>query len=137
MSSMSSGRSRATVVLYDADCGFCTRSVRILRRLDRTGRLRLVPLQGAAASIADAPPEYVLHETLHVRDAEGRWYVGGSAWIRISGEVAVLRPLGVLARLPLVRRAVEPVYALIARNRHRISRLLGDDDTCRLEPGPS
>ncbi|MEA2622336.1 MAG: DCC1-like thiol-disulfide oxidoreductase [Chloroflexota bacterium] len=66
-------------------------------------------------------------ELMHARDAAGRWFVGGQAWLRIAELVPVLRPLGSLARLPLVRGFVEPVYAFVARNRHHISRLLGDD----------
>jgi predicted DCC family thiol-disulfide oxidoreductase YuxK len=63
---------------------------------------------------------------MHVRDG-GRWSVGGAAWLRIAEVVPTLRPLAILARLPFVHPFVEPVYRVIARNRHRISRLLGDD----------
>jgi hypothetical protein len=41
--------------------------------------------------------------------------------------VPALRPVALLARLPFAHPFVEPVYALVARNRHRISRLLGDE----------
>ncbi|CAN5450975.1 hypothetical protein BH20CHL6_BH20CHL6_05860 [soil metagenome] len=121
-------------VLYDGDCGFCTRSADLLRRLDRQGRLDLIPLQLAAETMADVPDTDALLEAMHVRDARGRWSVGGAAWIRISQEIALLRPIGLLARLPIIRRLVEPTYALVADNRHRLSRLLGDD-ACRLDRG--
>ena len=74
-------------VLYDAECGLCSRSARVLRPLDRTGRLDVVPL-----------PE----------------------------------PLSVAARLPLLRRFVEPIHALVATNRFRWSWVLGDR-ACRVE----
>ena len=35
--------SRATL-LYDADCGFCTRAARAIARLDRGGQLTLAPI---------------------------------------------------------------------------------------------
>jgi predicted DCC family thiol-disulfide oxidoreductase YuxK len=120
------------LVLYDADCGICSRSARVLRRLDRAGHLQLLPLQ-AAGRIAGAPPLDVLLETMHVRDEYGRWSVGGSAWTRIGRGVTVLRPLALLAGLPVIRRFVEWTYALVARNRLLLSRLLGDD-VCRTEP---
>lgn len=114
-------------VLYDADCGFCTRTARLLRRVDRSDRLELVPLQRARSVVPDAPSEDRLLDRMHVRDGEGHWSIGSEGWLRIADAVPALRPLALLARLPFVRTFVEPVYAAVARNRHRISRLLGDD----------
>jgi predicted DCC family thiol-disulfide oxidoreductase YuxK len=114
-------------VLYDADCGFCARVAGLLRRLDREDRLDLVQLQRAGAVLPDAPSEDRLRDRMYVRDAGGNWSIGGAAWLRIADVVPALRPVARLARLPFVRPFVEPGYALVARNRHRISRLLGDE----------
>ena len=116
--------SGALLVLYDADCGICTHSARLLRRLDRGRRLDLTPL-GAATGLADAPPPDVLGEALHVRDAAGRWAVGGAALVQIGRALPLLRPFALVAGLPGIRRLVEPAYRIVARNRHRISRVLG------------
>ncbi|MBA2255056.1 MAG: DUF393 domain-containing protein [Chloroflexi bacterium] len=115
------------MVFYDADCGFCTRSAQVLRMLDRAGRLELAPLHEAAELTPDAPPVARLLESMHVRDHHGRWSAGGTAWMRIADVLPLLRPLGLAARLPILRGLVEPVYDLVARNRHRLSHLLGDD----------
>jgi predicted DCC family thiol-disulfide oxidoreductase YuxK len=85
-----------------------------------------MPLQGAG-EIVDAPPVEVLLDTLHVRDPEGRWSLGGAAWIRIAADTPLLRPLAALARVPAIRGLVEWAYARVAANRHRISHLLGVD----------
>lgn len=114
-------------VLYDADCGFCSRSAGLLGRLDRAGRLDLIPLQKPGGAVPGAPPMDRLLDRMHVRDGAGRWWRGGAAWLRIADAVPALRPLALFARLPFVRPFVEPVYGLVARNRHRISRLLGDE----------
>lgn len=121
------------IVFFDADCGFCTRTARVLRRLDRADRLALVPLQSAAVAVADAPDEEALLDRMHVRDAAGRWWIGSDAWRRIAETTPALRPLAWLARLPVITWLVEPVYRLVARNRGRISSLLGDD-RCRTSP---
>lgn len=120
------------LVLYDADCGICSRSARLLRRLDHGRRLRLMPLQ-EAGEIVGAPPVEVLLDAMHVRDRHGRWSVAGGAWIRIAEEIPFLRPLAIGARLALVRLFVEWAYARVASNRHRLSRVLGDD-TCPIGP---
>lgn len=125
-------RDRRLLVLYDADCGFCSRSAQVLRRLDRDGRLHLLPIQ-AARNVADAPARDLLLEAIHVRDQDGHWSVAGAAWIRIGLEITVLRPLALLAGLALIRRFVEWAYARVAGNRHGLSQLFGDD-ACPIEP---
>jgi predicted DCC family thiol-disulfide oxidoreductase YuxK len=122
-------------VFYDADCGFCTRTALMLRRLDRAHRLRLVELQRATEIAADAPSEDQLLGEMHARDSAGRWFMGGAAWLRIAHVVPLMKPLAFVAELPLIRSLVEPTYAVIARNRHRISRLMGDGD-CSLRSRP-
>jgi predicted DCC family thiol-disulfide oxidoreductase YuxK len=97
-----------------------------LRRLDRARRLELIPLQRAGASIGDAPPVDRLLARMHVRDAAGHWSIGGEGWLRIAEVVPALRPLARLGQLPFVRPFIGPVYGQVAKNRHRIGRLLGD-----------
>jgi predicted DCC family thiol-disulfide oxidoreductase YuxK len=125
-------RDRRLLVLYDADCGICTRSARVLRRIDRRNRLHLMPLQ-SAPDLAGSPSLDVLLEAIHVRDEEGGWTVASAAWIRIWQEVDIFRPLAHLAGLPMIRRFVAWTYGLVAGNRYRLSRLLGDD-ACQTEP---
>ena len=122
------------LVLYDADCGICTRTARVLRRLDHGRRLRLLPLQDAGG-IADAPPMDVLLCSIHVRDGRGRWTAAGAACLRIADEIPLLRPLAMVGRL-VPSRVVEWAYAHIAGNRHRLSRLLGDDACAIDRPAP-
>lgn len=115
------------VVLYDADCGFCSWCATALDRLDGEHRLRLLPLQSAATALVDAPPEHLLLERMYVRDDAGRWERGGAALLRIADVVPALRPLAIAGRLPLGGLAFEAWYRVIARNRHRLGRLLGLD----------
>lgn len=96
----------------------------MLRHLDRAHRLRLIPLQAAGVPVPGAPGEQDLAEVMHVVDASGRWDRGGAAWVRIAHSVPLLRPLAMIAELPVVRRLVEPLYRLVARNRGRLSRVV-------------
>jgi predicted DCC family thiol-disulfide oxidoreductase YuxK len=118
------------LVLYDADCGICTRTASILRRVDRGRRLRLVPLQ-RPPDVPDLPPEAELAEAMHVRDGTGRWFLGGEAVIRIAAELPLLRPIAWAARLPGVPNVMDVGYRLVARNRQTLSRSLGEQ-ACRL-----
>jgi len=120
-------------VFYDSDCGFCTRSARLLRRLDRDHHLQIGRLADAAA-YADAPPPAQLAGAMHCRDRSGRWLAGGDAWLRIAEELPALRHLAWVGRFPAARWVVERSYRRVAANRHRLSRLLGDHEC---ETGPA
>jgi predicted DCC family thiol-disulfide oxidoreductase YuxK len=72
---------------------------------------------------------------MHVRDQSGAWSTGGAAWTRIAREVPLLRPLGFAGGLPVVRDLVERAYAVVAANRHHLSRLVGHD-ACRIDRAP-
>jgi len=127
-------------VLYDADCGLCSRTAQALRALDGRGRLRLLPLQLADAELgADAPPITAMRETLHAGVPGRGWSTGGEAAMRIARAIPLLRSLAVVGSLPIVNRLVEPGYVLLASNRDRIGRILGAE-RCKfggdpLEPG--
>jgi predicted DCC family thiol-disulfide oxidoreductase YuxK len=121
------GAAHRLVVLFDADCGFCSWCANALDRLDRDHALRLLPLQRAGAELGDAPPEHLLRDRMHVRDESGRWDRGGDAIIRIAGLVPILRPLALAAALPPVRWGVQVWYRIVAANRDRLGRLLGLD----------
>jgi predicted DCC family thiol-disulfide oxidoreductase YuxK len=110
-------------VLYDADCGICTHTARVLARLDARRRLELVRLQ--VVDLPGMPPRDTLSQTLHAVDAAGRWTTGAVASVEIARRVPLLLPISVVARLPLAMRILDRLYAAVARNRHTLSRLLG------------
>ncbi len=62
---------------------------------------------------------------LHVRDAQGAWWKGGEATMRIAESVPLLRSLALVGRLPLISALVEPGYRLLARHRDPLGRLVG------------
>jgi predicted DCC family thiol-disulfide oxidoreductase YuxK len=121
-------------VLYDADCGICTATARVLVRLDRRGRLNLVPLQ--TAPTANAPSLGDLLASLHAVDEQGRWWVGPDAVLQITQRVPVLRPVTIFARLPLVPKALDAAYRTVANHRQQLSRMLGLD-ACGIESATS
>jgi predicted DCC family thiol-disulfide oxidoreductase YuxK len=113
-------------VLYDADCGLCSRTAQALRLLDGRRRLRVIPLQIAKAEIGAAAPSLdAMRATLHAGVPGRGWSTGGEASLRIARAIPILRSLAVLGSLPLVNRLVEPTYQLLASHRDQIGRVLG------------
>ena len=121
------------LVLYDADCGICTRSACWLARRDRERRLDLEPLQQAPTVAPDAPAADELLAALHVRAADGRWHRGGDAVLTALEALPHWRPLARLVRRTPISLLVEPAYRLVAANRGLASRLLGAE-ACPLPP---
>ena len=111
-------------VLYDAECGVCRLTMLALERLDWRRRLEVVPLQSFIRSADGDPTRRELRSALHVRDEGGRWERGGRAALRIASVLPVLAPLAVVGHAPGMRGVVDGAYALVARNRRLISRLL-------------
>lgn len=119
---MVSGRSGLTV-LYDADCGVCSHTARMLVRADRRDRLRLVSIQ--SAQLPNMPPRGELMDMLHARDENGRWFKGAAASVEIARRIPIAWPLTVYAKLPLAMPILDLMYRAFAANRHTISRMLG------------
>lgn len=128
---MNQSSGRATV-LFDGDCPFCRRSVRILRSLDWLGRLAFQ----SARETDRLPPCAVpldpnkLLEEMHLLTPDGeRVYVGFSAFRWIAWRLPLTWPVAPLLYIPGVLPIGNRVYRLIARNRFDI---VPCDDHCRV-----
>ncbi len=111
-----------------------------LAGMDADRRLRLVPLQRAAADrpeVQRLSEERDLRRSLHVIDEAGRWASGGEAVLRTMERLPGLRPLARLARLPLLSSLVEPAYRLVADHRARFAWLAGSFVGDRLPARPA
>lgn len=123
---------RLPVFVFDGDCGFCTSSVRLLRRWVPT-RVRVTPWQRV---------DLALLGLTRAECEEAVQWVGADG-TRSAGSDAVARLLGTSHRAwrivgaALLRRPVAPlaqrVYRLVAANRHRFP---GGTPACAL-PAPA
>ncbi|RCV55970.1 thiol-disulfide oxidoreductase DCC family protein [Marinitenerispora sediminis] len=108
---------RPTLV-YDGDCGFCTRSVRAALRLPVA--VSPVPWQAADLRALGVDAARARREVLLVEPA-GRVHGGAmavAALLRRSR--GAWRVLGTVMALPVVRTAAGLVYRAVAANRHRL-----------------
>lgn len=110
------------LLIYDGDCGFCTKTIRWVERQDRNHRIRCITSQepDAAAALTSLGLSGVDEDTVI-------FVQSGKAALRSTAGVWVLRLLGpgwwiVGNLLWIVPRPIcDAVYNLIARNRHVIS----------------
>ena len=108
-----------STILFDEECRFCRSAVAFVRRRDRAGRFRYVPLGSAPAGELLAGDDCGC-DTLHLFDAAGH-HDRSTAVLRIAADLG--RPWSVLRHLLLIPRGMrDAVYDFVARHRRRFGR---------------
>lgn len=103
---------RGGVLVFDGYCGFCTRAVHAVLRLDRRGRVRALPLQGPdVLRLTGLTREDALHQVWWI-GADGRRVGGAGAMAAVLGG-----PLPALYRLPGLRQVADRAYRWVAEHR--------------------
>ncbi len=113
----------ALVLFFDGDCGFCSKSVRQVYRLDAKGAVEFAPLQGKLSrelgleNFADKEGGTMVI----IRESDGVRFFKGDAWIELGktlgGIWAVLA--GLFSILPKAGR--DYFYDLVAKNRYLLA----------------
>ncbi|MFM9935050.1 MAG: thiol-disulfide oxidoreductase DCC family protein [Novosphingobium sp.] len=109
-------------VWFDGACPLCTREIALMRRLDRAQRIEFIDVMQADASCPLDPA--VLLARFHARE-EGVLLSGAAAFAAMWRAIPLLRPLGLLARIPLILRMLEWGYVRFLRVRPTLQRLFG------------
>lgn len=113
-------------VVFDGNCGFCTRSAGWLRRIDRHGRVRLHPSQGAGVlqrfglGEAEARSAVWAFELPSAAGRPGYRYRGAAAANRAADAALGIRLFVPVYRLPVIHRVQDRVYAWVVANRYRL-----------------
>lgn len=125
-------------MLFDGDCGICSRSAASIARRAAEGQLRVLPLQAVDASteprLAARLNGRDLGATLHLVHGDGRVVTGAAAVLAAARAVPRWRHLARLADHRAGHALLEPAYRQVAANRHRIGRALGVGGRCAVSP---
>lgn len=104
------------LLIFDGRCGFCTRSVEAIARLDRHGRLTILAWQQPGAlERTGLEPHEVRSAAWLLQD--GHRYRGAAAINRAVSTATGCSLPWLIYRLPGVRQFEDFVYAWIAANR--------------------
>jgi predicted DCC family thiol-disulfide oxidoreductase YuxK len=119
------------VLFFDGDCGFCSKSVRQVYRLDAKGAVEFAPLQGELSKELGFE-KFAAKDggtMVIVRESDGQQFFKGDAWIvlgkALGGIWAVLAAL--FSVFPQVMR--NRIYDLVARNRYLLA---GKGNACAM-----
>ncbi len=116
-------------VIFDGDCGFCRRWIRIGRRLDWLGRMRWRARMdpGVQQEFPQLSGEETLNRMVTIRP-DGKTYGGFYAVRDIALHLPLTSLPALLLYIPGVSLIGVPVYKWIAKNRHRFGGK--PDDAC-------
>jgi predicted DCC family thiol-disulfide oxidoreductase YuxK len=116
------------VLLYDGRCALCRSQVRRLLRMTRSDapEARSIHEDEALKPFPGITREACM-EALHLVTSDGRVYRGVEAIVMSLRTRPVLYRMARLGLAPGVRSLLEWLYALIARNRCRLGRMLGEE----------
>ena len=120
------------VLLYDRDCGFCRWSLDKILRRDKKKRVRPVPIQSAEGKelLRDMEEDKRL-ASWHLVDENGRIFTAGAAILELARRLPGGGPISSVTRA--FPRSTDRFYRLVASNRHRLGRALGEQ-ACAVDP---
>ena len=102
-----SNSNRTLRVWFDGGCPLCAREISIMRKLDWFNKVDFVDV----LSTDECPIQRdELLARFHSQSFDGRLLSGAAAFALLWRSLPLLRPLGELARIPVVLRALESLY---------------------------
>jgi predicted DCC family thiol-disulfide oxidoreductase YuxK len=109
-------------VLYDGECGLCTRWIQKWQKpLTRRG-FAIKDLQSASAEGLLTTPQENLLDDIRVLTVHGKIISGADAYLFLSRHIWWTWPFYFVFRLPGFRWLLERAYRWINQNRYRFSR---------------
>jgi predicted DCC family thiol-disulfide oxidoreductase YuxK len=108
-------------ILYDAQCGFCQRSIHLWQKTVERHGFAVKSLQAAQAEhVLQLPQENVLDD-IRVLTLNGQLISGADAYLHISRQIWWTWPFYAVFSLPGFHWLLARTYGWINRNRYRIS----------------
>lgn len=125
------------VVLYDGECSFCAFQMRVLSRIDWFGVFQLLPYQDLRSTqVASGIAPEELREAIHCVTPDGRVYRSARCLRFVGLRLPLLVPIALVLWIPGALWLAERFYAMISRNRYRISRWFGCQGACVIPAKP-
>jgi predicted DCC family thiol-disulfide oxidoreductase YuxK len=107
-------------VWYDGGCPLCRREIALIRRLDKARAIEFVDVAGGESSSCPIGRDALLAR-FHARE-DGVLYSGAAAFAAMWRAIPGLRPLGLIARTPVVMFLLERAYRFFLRLRPSLQR---------------
>jgi predicted DCC family thiol-disulfide oxidoreductase YuxK len=112
---------RKLTVWYDGACPLCIREIALMRRLDWRRAIQFVDL---APNDASCPIDrQLMLDRFHAQPTGGPILSGAAAFAAMWRVVPLLKPLGLVARVPFFLKLLEILYIKFLKIRPKLQRL--------------
>jgi predicted DCC family thiol-disulfide oxidoreductase YuxK len=117
-------------VLYDGDCGFCSRWLQLWQRTLAKHGFHSAPLQEPwVAERLKVPADQLLYD-IRLLTSDGELASGADVYLQVTRRIWWARPFYAVFSLPGFNWLIHTCYRWLARNRYCVSR------ACQLDPTP-
>ncbi len=120
---------RKVTVYYDANCGFCQRSLQKINRFDWFRRVTYAPISSLIPGRTAFDTSRLQH-AMGVEDENGEIYYGADGFEQISSRCPGLLWFSLIMKIPGCVYLVRWIYSIIAKNRMKLG--CGPGGTCHL-----
>ncbi len=121
-----------TIALYDNTCSLCKESKRIFQKIDWLKQIEWIALQDYGENNKIKIDNKSLRRELHIIIPSGKILKGYYAVRYLFVHFPITALIGVLLYIPFTPLIGEPVYRIIAKNRHRFLKSKCDNGSCSL-----
>ncbi|MBU6320520.1 MAG: DUF393 domain-containing protein [Alphaproteobacteria bacterium] len=110
--------SPSVTVWYDGACPLCDREIALFRRLDRKGRISFIDVSSPETSCPI--DRSTLLERFHASENGQPLVSGAAAFAAMWRAIPCLRPIGEMARHPIILAGLEAIYRQFLKVRPRL-----------------
>jgi len=114
-------QNESLIVWYDGACPLCIREIALMRKLDRRNAIRFTDISTPTA--ACPIDRRLLLERFHASE-NGQLLSGAAAFAAMWRTLPLLRPVGLMARYPVVLAILEALYLRFLKVRPHIQKRL-------------
>lgn len=111
------------VLFFDGECGFCTRSVRLVYEYDEKGLIEFAPLQGGLAEKYELKgySEKGGGSMVMLREEDGEVFTKGDALIELGKSLGGVFWVLAFGFSIFPKRLRNGLYDLVAKNRYKLA----------------
>jgi len=112
-------------LIYDDNCEICNLGVEKVKELDKTQLIKLVPLSNPQVPPGlKLPTKEEMQKHMHLMSPDGQIYKGADAIALVASIFPESKFVGKLISFPLFRPIARLIYAIVARNRMKLSKMI-------------
>jgi len=107
---------RKVTVYYDQNCGFCIKTINLVKKWDWFSRLSFLPISVLEGENKNWD-HFTLTKAMGAEDENGEQYYGADAFEQIACRCPALYPIALLMKIPGIIYIARVVYSWVAKNR--------------------